>query len=90
MALPDVSVLPGESYLNVLTADLPGQMDLVLPLLQLHRALGLEAAQPAELPLGERNVGDLHVGQVAGPEVTIIISLWSVYQCVVTSPGGRG
>ena len=80
MALPDVSVLPGERYLDVLTADLPGQMDLVLPLLQLHGALGLEAAQPGEFPLGERNVGDLHVGQVGGPEVTIIVSLGSVLQ----------
>ena len=81
MALvPDVSVLPGERYLDVLTADLPGQMDLVLPLLQLHGALGLEAAQPGELPLGERNVGDLHVGQVGGPEVTIMVSLGSVLQ----------
>ena len=46
-------------------------MDLVLPLLELHGAPGLEAAQPAELPLGERNVGDLHVGQVADPVVRL-------------------
>ena len=71
MALPDISVLPGERYFNVLTPDLPGQMDLVLPLLELHGAPGLEAAQPAELPLGERNVGDLHVGQVADPVVRL-------------------
>ena len=75
MALPDVSVLPGERYLNVLTADLPGQMDLVLPLLELHRALGVEAAQPGELPLGERNVGDLHISQVASSVRIMMISL---------------
>ena len=69
--VPYVFVLPAERYLNVLAPDLTGQMDLVLPLLELHGAPGLEAAQPAELPLGERNVGDLHVGQVADPVVRL-------------------
>ena len=94
MALPDISVLPGERYFNVLTPDLTGQMDLVLPLLELHRALGVEAAQPGELPLGERNIGDLHISQVAGPARIIIIRLSDRVSalCVVsfTSPGYKG
>ena len=77
-SLPDVFVLPGEGYFNVLTADLAGQMDLVLPLLELHRALGVEATQTGELPLGERNIGDLHISQVAGPARIIMIRLCCV------------
>ena len=41
-------------------------MDLVLPLLELHLALRVEATQPDELPLGERDIGDLQVSHVAG------------------------
>ena len=74
----DVLVLPAERYFDVLTPDLTGQMDLVLPLLELHRALGVEAAQTGELPLGERNIGDLHISQVAGPARIIMIRLCCV------------
>ena len=83
-AVPDVFVLPGERYFNILAPDLTGQMDLVLPLLELHQALGVEAAQPSQLPLGEGNIGDLHISQVAD-SVRMIVNCDHRNVCCVLS-----
>ena len=61
-------MLPGEMYFKVVSPDLPRQVDRILPLLELHLALGVEPPQPAQPTLRQGEVRDLHVGQSGGAE----------------------